>query len=173
MSAPLPGAKRRTGGQSQYAWTPNSTVVLNPAPPVGRDGVGAPTSPRPARERLLPPVTAPPQPQDPFSALTAGPCVAAASLLVRHGHTTPPAREASGSAPAPGQVPVRSSAALRPGLTLRPLQPRLLPGLLPGPPRAPPHGALPSSGRGRLGRLGRWASPGAWLERVDPLARLP
>lgn len=52
-----------------------------------RGDCGAPSAPHPSS-------AAPPQPQDPHPALTSGPSVAAAGLLVRHGRAAP-ARERS------------------------------------------------------------------------------
>lgn len=103
VSAPWRGTQHVMCGPEAAPRTPCPAAALTPGPPARARCCGcAPTFPRPDRElrgapgraRPIPPRPAPPQPQDPRPALTSGPRVAAAGLLVRHGRAAP-ARERS------------------------------------------------------------------------------
>lgn len=101
VSAPRPRAEHVTRWLPPAPWISSRTAALTGAPPVReRWGGGTQFFPRPARElrdarpSALPASPAQPQPRDPRPALTSGPCVAAAGLLVRHGSAAP-ARERS------------------------------------------------------------------------------
>ena len=126
VSAPQLGAEHVTSAPPMAPWTPGPAAVVTPALPA-REGWSRGAYFPAAREgtagrraRLIPPPPAPPQPQNPHPALTSGPSVAAAGLLVRHGRAAP-ARERSvrrGARARAGPCPC-SRRALGPGLSRR------------------------------------------------------